>query len=224
VAQRISAKLVVVTIVLLAAGAGTAAVAIATPDDSLACEMIAGSTVKKALSVSHIHFSSSATSPTAPSPEDHTIDGGDQSVCEFFGYDHKPSKAELKQLRKAKQPVPSGFGSVVVTTEVRDDEPGGEGENWDPTVAALTWAKGLTIARKALGGAGFSSSSFGSFLHRSDWIGNQDRTAGFYEVGDGGDASAVIVLNVNSADPSHAPYKAIAKKVVPAFTNVFLSP
>ncbi|HEY5052913.1 MAG TPA: hypothetical protein VII45_05830 [Solirubrobacterales bacterium] len=196
----------------------------ASPDNSLACELVAQSVVKKALGVTHVTSHAAAVSPTAPSPEDHTVNGADQSECQFFGYNQKPSNALLKQLRSAKKPVPAGLGNVVVTTEVRDDEVGGEGENWDPTVAALTWAKGLATDRKVLGGASFTSPSFASFLHRTDWLGNKDRNVGFYEVGDGGDASAIVVLTVNSADPSHATYKALAKKIVPAFTNVFLTP
>lgn len=94
----------------------------------------------------------------------------------------------------------------------------------DPTAAALTWAKGLKVDRAALGGAGFASPGFASFLHKTDWLGNKDRNAGLYEVGDGGNASAIIVLNVNSSDPSHATYAALAKKIVLAFTNDFLTP
>ena len=198
--------------------------AAAAPDNSLACQLLAGSAVKKLLGVSHVDFKASATSPTAPSPNDHTVDGADQSVCEIFGFDHKPSKSVLKQLSNAKKPVRAGFGLVDITTEVRDEEPNGEGANWDPTVATLGWAAGLKADLKALGGSAFDSPGLGSFLHRSAWIGNKDRTAGFYEVGDGGDSSAIVVLNVSTGEAATKRFAAVAKKVVPAFTQVVLTP
>ncbi len=219
-----SARFAFLVVGLLVLTAVSAPIAMAAPNNSLACELVAQSVIQKALAVTHVTVHSSAVSPTAPSPENHTVDGADQSECQFFGYTQKPSQAQLKQLRSAKKPVPAGLGDVIVTTEVRDTEPGGEGESWNPTTAALTWAQGLKIDRKSLGGAGFASPSFASFLHKTDWLGNKDRNAGFYEVGDGGNASAIIVLNVNSADPTHATYKALAKKIVPAFTNDFLTP
>lgn len=196
----------------------------AAPDNSLACELVSNSAVKKALGVSHIDRASSATSPTAPAPNDHTVDGADQSVCEVFGFDHKPSKTVLKQLSNARKPVPPSVGTVVITTEVRDEEPNGEGPSWDPTETTLQWATALRLDRKALGGAVFESPGLGSFLHRSAWIGNRDRTAGFYEVGDGGDASAIVVINVAASKGATKAFAMIAKKVVPPFTEIVLTP
>jgi hypothetical protein len=89
----------------LCAGLAPAAAG-AAPDNSLACELISNSLVKKALGVTHLKRAPSATSPTAPFPDDHTVDGADQSVCEIFGFDHEPSKSQLKQLQTAKKPVP----------------------------------------------------------------------------------------------------------------------
>jgi hypothetical protein len=107
---------------------------------------------------------------------------------------------------------------------VRDEEPNGEGPSWEPTEAALTWAAGLKIDRKALGGGSFASPGLGSFLHRSDWLGNKDRTAGFYEVGDGGAASAIVVINLSASESATKSFAMVAKKVVPVFTDIGLSP
>src|SRR5262249_34666167 len=165
-------------------------------DDSLACQLVSNSTVKSAFGVHQVDRASSATSPTAPFPDNHTVDGADQSVCELFGFDHKPSKAVLKQLANPKKPVPAGFGTVVVTTEVRDQEPNGEGPTWNPTSATLDWITGLHADLKALGGSVFADPGLGAYIHGAYWLGNRDRTVGYYEVGDGGAGSAVLVLNV----------------------------
>jgi hypothetical protein len=199
--------------------------AAAEPDNSLACELIAGSVVKKQLGVKHVQSQASADSPTATGPRDeqHTVNGADRTECLFDGYDHKASKGELKALHNANKPMPAGFGFLAISTYVRDDMPAGDGENWDPTVAGIEQAAALKSAKQTFGGADFAEPGFGAFLHKAAWIGNKDRTSGFYEVGDGGSAGAVITLSVNvPGGKGPAKFLALAKKIVPNFTNLGL--
>jgi hypothetical protein len=200
------------------AGAGAA------PDNSLACELVANSVVKKALGVNHVDRTSSATSPTAPAPYDHTVDGADQSICEIFGFDHKPSKSVLKQLSNPRKPVPAGFGRIDVTTEVRDEEPNGDGPTWKPKEALHTWIIGLHADLKALGGSVFGSPNLAADIHAAYWLGNPDRRFGYYLVGDGGPASAVVVFNFLASNGHTKGFAMITKRVVPPFTEIALNP
>jgi hypothetical protein len=181
-------------------------------DNHIACELIAQSAVKKELGVRHVDRRGSSTSPTSPT-EPHTVDGGDASECDYFGFNHKPGKAEEKALRSARKPMPAGFGFLAIETFIRD--PGPEGKNWDPVVEGLNQAQALKIDRKVLGGAAFESPGHGSFLHHSDWLGNVDRTSGFYEI-----ENSMITLGVNSPRHARKKFRKLASIIVPHFVGV----
>jgi hypothetical protein len=202
------------------AGLAAPCAASAEPDNSLACELIPLSVVKKELGVKHIMSKSSAESPTVTTPGDgHTVEGADESECDIFGYDQKPTAAQLKALRNAKKPVPQGVGTLVITTYVRDDIPNGDGENWNPNMAVANQAVGLGAVKKALGGSYFNAPKLGSYIHNAAWLGSKDRASGFYETAESPSGS-VITLSVdvpNQEGP--AKFAALAKKIVPNFAH-----
>ncbi len=195
------------------------AAASATPDNHLACELIPTSLVKGTLGVKHVHVESSATSPTAPAPYDHTVDGADESGCVYFGYNRKPSKAQLAGLRKIKKPVPAGLAGFSITTYVRDDGPNGEGAEWNPLQSTVpTLNKAMTGLRQMYGGAHFKAPRLGALVNNQIWIGNRDRPQGFYSVL--GLDNGVLVLSVDTPSRALKIYRAFAKKIVPPFTGL----
>jgi hypothetical protein len=204
----------------LVLGLAVPCAASAEPDNSLACELIAGSIVQKQLGVKHIKSSFSAESPTATGAgNQHTVEGADESECLYDGYDHKATKGELKALHNVRKPMPAGFGLLAISTYVRDDTPEGDGENWDPNQSAANQAVGLSADKKVFGGSYFNAPKLGSYIHNAAWLGSKDRTSGFYEIGETPSGS-VITLSVNVPNgEGPAKFAALAKQIVPNFAQ-----
>ena len=188
----------------------------AAPDDGLACELVSLSAVEKTFGLPHAVFRLKATSPTASEPNNHTVDGSDQSECDVYVYGASPTVAELAGIvhSPGRPNVPAGIGSVIVTTNVRDDTNAGDsGARWKPftffsRLAQAEWGDLML----EFGGKAISVPNYGGY-EDSGWIGNTNHAVGIWQVGGG-----VITINVFAAGGT-APSKlgALAKIIVPKF-------
>jgi len=184
------------------------------PDDHLACELVSVAKMEAVFGLPHVMTRSKAESPTATSPNDHTVAGSDLSECDVFAYATMPSPAVLLALSRApgKPNVPSGLGSVTVTTNVRDHTQGGDGESWNALqeMVIQNGAVGSLIKEFGGGKLKLSGAPAGGAAF---WIGNKNHAVGRWKVGDG-----LITINVLAAGGT-APAKllAVAKLLVPKF-------
>jgi hypothetical protein len=187
----------------------------AEPDNTLACELVSLAKVEQVFGLPHAVIRPKATSPTAPSPNNHTVAGSDQSECDVYAYGAVPSAAELAgMVRSAANPnVPVGIGSVIVTTNVRDDTTAGDnGAHWDPENYVGHMLQFDTILKHKLHGEWIGVPKYGSDRFAM-WIGNKNHAVGIWQIGGG-----VITINVLAAGGT-APTKliALAKLFVPKF-------
>lgn len=195
--------------------------AAASPDNELACELVSLAKAEKAFSLPNARSEAKATSPTAAGPNNHTVEGSDQSECDVYLYRTFPSPAVLISLvHNADKPnVPTGIGSVIVTTNVRDDSNAGDnGEHWDPDAYFGRTLIVEAALQHKFGGGNVALPKYGGDRDGA-WIGNQNHAIGIWEIGDG-----VITINVlASGGTAPARLVALAKLLVPKFAP-FASP
>jgi hypothetical protein len=125
----------------------------AASNDQLACELAPEASVRSFLGLGHSERILHSTSPTSASPDDHTFDGSDVSECETFAWNGtKPSSSTLRKLvvpGPSRYKTPSGLGTVIVTTYVRDPA---EGESWEPDAFYVKLVAAALHDKQQLGG------------------------------------------------------------------------
>jgi len=215
----VPARIILAATAIAAACTVLASAADASPDNSLACELVSITKMEQVFGLPHEKARPIATSPTAASPNDHTVTGSDEVECDVLTYRIFPSPAVLLPITHSigEPNVPAGIGYVIVTTNVRDDTNAGDnGKYWDPDKFFGTSLIAATALRHQFGGGTVSGLAkyAGQENSAGMWIGNKNHALGLWEIGGG-----VISIDVVAAGGT-APAKlvALANLIVPKFT------
>lgn len=181
--------------------------------DHLACSLTHPSLVKGVYDLPHVKFKSSAASPTAPPPEDHTVAGADESTCDVWLWSRLPGSFSAFG-KPPHYSVAACCGAASVTTWVQDE--GQEGELYEPNGTWTALVKSSEDVMAELGGDGFQSGpghKFGASRGGAFWFGSEQHVAAvFYQVHD-----SFIEINIRAHTNPRAKLWALAHHLVPAF-------
>jgi hypothetical protein len=216
--QRTRRLALLVAVLVLSAGAAASGKSSGL-NDQLACALVSHADLVHVFGLPKVEQHLTVTSPTSSQPGyQHTVEGSDQSECSLYVFRKKPSAATLKRLVQSpgKLKPPPGIALVLITTNVRDADPNGDGDTWDPDSFfgdSFTAMNGLA---KHFGGAHFAVPSFGTSSDWSVWIGNKNHAAAIWETKD-----SVVQLNVVvGGGVAPARLVAVAKIAVPTFASL----
>jgi hypothetical protein len=177
--------------------------------DHLACKLTPHHLVKGVFDLPNVDYFSSASSPTAPPPDNHVVDGADESRCLVRAYSHPASPAHFGLPQKFH--VARCCGLIQVETLVQDQGPDG-----DPYDVQKVWNTEVHAAiglEDEFGGGGVPAPSISdSSKEFGFWYGSQQIAVLGYLVND-----STIEIEVHAH--RNADHKALvfARHIVPAF-------
>ena len=191
--------------------------AYASPNNKLACGLASESSIRSLLGVAHSGRKHSSTSPTSPSPYNHTVGpGADESSCDTFGWSgQKPSPSTLRKIfvpGPSRYKIPGRLGIVSVTTYVRD--PGTDGQNWDADkFYGNLWIAAVHV-RHQVGGDFIKVPKAGASDRDALTLGHYgDFAEGIWQKGD-----SIVMLQVGAPHgQAAAKLRTLALQVVPKF-------